>query len=123
VVVSLPCTNLGSAAKRLKESDMVVTHPGNSFGGSDFENTKTTGMMISVFLSLDVQGFLILMVCKTLAFFKIYLASRSSPCKPKKLKRLQVIRCDERHCGTKSGSTQFSLSSFSVHTSLKSSAC
>jgi len=37
VVVSLPCTNLGSAAKRLKESDLVVTHPGNSFGSnSDF---------------------------------------------------------------------------------------
>jgi len=43
VVVSLPCTNLGSAAKRLKESDLVVTHPGNSFGStSDFENTNTT---------------------------------------------------------------------------------
>jgi len=36
VVVSLPCTNLGSAAKRLKESDLVVTHPGNSFGSTDF---------------------------------------------------------------------------------------
>jgi len=45
VVVSLPCTNLDSAAKRLKESDMVVTHPGNSFdSSSDFENTKTTGI-------------------------------------------------------------------------------
>jgi len=27
---------LGSAAKRLKESDLVVTHPGNSFGSTDF---------------------------------------------------------------------------------------
>ena len=26
-VVSLPCTNLGSAAKRLKESDLVVLNP------------------------------------------------------------------------------------------------
>ena len=43
MVVSLPCTNLGSTAKRLKESDLVVTHPGNSFGStSDFENTNTT---------------------------------------------------------------------------------
>jgi len=41
VVVSLPCTNLGSAAKRLKESDLVVTHPGNSFGSSsDFKTQK-----------------------------------------------------------------------------------
>jgi len=34
VVVSLPCTNSGSAAKRLKESDLVVTQLGNIFGGS-----------------------------------------------------------------------------------------
>jgi len=40
-VVSLPCTNLGSAAKRLKESDMVVTQPGKSFGRF-FKNTNTT---------------------------------------------------------------------------------
>jgi len=33
-VVSLPCTNLDSAAKLLKESDLIVTQLGNLFGGS-----------------------------------------------------------------------------------------
>ncbi|AES68678.1 hypothetical protein MTR_3g013550 [Medicago truncatula] len=32
VVDSLPCTILGSAMKRLKESDLVVTQPSNNFG-------------------------------------------------------------------------------------------
>ncbi|AES70609.1 hypothetical protein MTR_3g060310 [Medicago truncatula] len=32
VVDSLPCTILGSATKRLKESDLVVTQPSNNFG-------------------------------------------------------------------------------------------
>jgi len=40
VVVSLPCTNLGSAAKRIKESDLVVTQP-NKFVRRFF-NKKTT---------------------------------------------------------------------------------
>jgi len=38
-VVSLPCTNLSSAVKRLKESDLVVTQPSNIFGG-DFDFIK-----------------------------------------------------------------------------------
>jgi len=43
VVVSLPCTNLGSATKRLKESDLVVTHPVILLVVVlIFENTKTT---------------------------------------------------------------------------------
>jgi len=41
VVVSLPCTNLGSAVKLLKESDLVVTRPGK-FVWYNFLNTKTT---------------------------------------------------------------------------------
>ncbi|AES69369.1 phytoene synthase [Medicago truncatula] len=32
VVDSLSCTILGSATKRLKESDLVVTRPSNNFG-------------------------------------------------------------------------------------------
>ncbi|AES70934.1 hypothetical protein MTR_3g065070 [Medicago truncatula] len=32
MVDGLPCTILGSATKRLKESDMVVTQPSNNFG-------------------------------------------------------------------------------------------
>jgi len=32
VVDSLHCTILGSATKRLKESDLVVTQPSNNFG-------------------------------------------------------------------------------------------
>ena len=41
-IVSLSCTNFGSAAKRLKESDLVVTHPDNLRGNSFwlFINTK-----------------------------------------------------------------------------------
>ena len=43
-VVSLPCTNLGSAAKRLKKSDLVVTQPYNLFAISfwffKYENNK-----------------------------------------------------------------------------------
>jgi len=35
-VVSLPCTNSGSVAKRLKENDSVVTQPGDIFGGDFF---------------------------------------------------------------------------------------
>jgi hypothetical protein len=33
-IVSLPCTNLDSAAKRLKKSGLVVPQPGNLFGSS-----------------------------------------------------------------------------------------
>ena len=48
MVVSLPCTNLDSAAKRLKESDLVVTHPGNSFGSSsDFKTQKQHPKMLT----------------------------------------------------------------------------
>jgi len=32
VVDSLSCTILGSATKRLKENDLVVTQPSNNFG-------------------------------------------------------------------------------------------
>ncbi|AET02631.1 hypothetical protein MTR_8g044920 [Medicago truncatula] len=32
VIDSLSCTMLGSATKRLKESDLVVTQPSNNFG-------------------------------------------------------------------------------------------
>jgi len=53
-VVSLPCTNSGSAAKHLKESDLVVTQPVNIFSGnfdfdkmyfSELENISYTIMM------------------------------------------------------------------------------
>jgi len=36
VVNSLPCTILCSAAKRIKESDLVVTQPSNNFGRYSF---------------------------------------------------------------------------------------
>jgi hypothetical protein len=54
VVDSLPCTTLGSATKRLKESDLIVTRPSNNFSRysftkrnleiqiQQFRNTKTT---------------------------------------------------------------------------------
>jgi len=57
--------------------------------------------------------FQIPMICKILAFFKIYFANISSLCRPEKLWIVQVLRYDDRHCGTSSGSTQFSWSSSS----------
>jgi hypothetical protein len=50
VVDSLPCTILGIATKRIKESDLVVTQPSNNFGRlynleiqiQHFGNPKTT---------------------------------------------------------------------------------
>ena len=46
MVDSLSCTTLGSATKRLKESDLFVTQPSNSFGRysysrKEFENPNT----------------------------------------------------------------------------------
>jgi len=44
MVDSLPCTILGSATKRLKESDLVVTQPSKQLRWIiKFENPKTTG--------------------------------------------------------------------------------
>lgn len=53
----------------------------------------------------------IIMVCKTAAFFRIYLATVNSPCKlvSEKPQRVQVVRFDERQHGTNSGSSQFSI--------------
>jgi hypothetical protein len=56
----------------------------------------------------------IFMVCKTLAFFRIYLANRSSLSWPEKLRISHVLSCNEKHCGTNIGSTQFSRTPFII---------
>jgi hypothetical protein len=53
VVDSLPCTSLGSAKKRLKDSDMVVTQPSNNFGRYSFKKKKR--IWKSKYNSLEIQ--------------------------------------------------------------------
>jgi hypothetical protein len=45
------------------------------------------------------------MVCKIPAFFKINVANIKSLCTPPMFRRVQVLRHDERHCGTNSCSS------------------
>lgn len=71
-------------------------------------------MDISITLYLFGRSSLewIVIVSKTLTFFKMYLASAYSTSWPEKYSSLQVLSCNERHCRTNIRSTKFPWSSF-----------
>lgn len=76
-------------------------------------------MHVNNLLSISCNPFTleIDMVCKLFAFFKIYFANLISHCRPKKSRIVQVLRYNERHCGTNLGFfqiTSFENASFRI---------